>query len=186
LLTLLEAEPQGKQTPSVIYPALDLPFLRSPSPAQRAVQWAIETTTDALGHISATITFSKAYLAAALSPPSLSLALRSGQSVSPTPKHFPLPDILLEEVSWLVSLEAIQEEAAPPHPERWHLQVSVARLTPASRIQVRLSDRQAERVALLDEKGIAVFRDVPVHWIKGNEMAADDRLRVDLQQVESE
>lgn len=175
----MQAEGEERWIEPASYPALNLPFLTQAAPAEQAPAWEIESwVEDALGHFSAVITISKAYIAGTLSPQQFTWA-RSGESPSQRPTHFPLLDSLREDSAWLVSIEVLHTPGAPPAPEQWHFQVwlSNPKLI-EGQIEVHITDGQEERTTIANEQGEALFRNVPPTWLE-----PAGKLKVQIRQV---
>lgn len=184
LRDLLQLEREGRWIEPPTYPSLALPFVRSDSPASRSQSWTIKMLSETQGRLSAIITISKAYIKTVIFPQPLAGA-RSAENLGPLPTQFPLLDSLLEDSSWLVSVEILRERVAPPSPQRWHLKVSLAGPTSPGRIQVRIANGGEERRAVMNEKGEAFFPDVPLIWLPaGDGDPTDDGLEIQIQQIE--
>ncbi len=165
LSELLRFEREKQWIEPEVYPACTLSFLVSAEPASHPLAWTIENLREVQGYLSTVITFSKAYIMNSLNPQTPAWA-RSGDRFISSPTCFPLMDSLLEDSSWLVSMELLCEQGSLPGAERWHLQVMLTGSVSPTGIQVSMDDSGEERTIVVNERGEALFRNVSLAWLK--------------------
>jgi hypothetical protein len=161
---LLDLERSGKWVEPSRYPAVDLPFVLPIEPMDGPFDWAVEATRDLQGYLAVLIKISRAYIQDALFPKTPSWA-RSGNNAALRSPRVPLVDSLLEESSWLLTVESLRTPGASPGSVDAQLQVSLVSPAPTGRVQVRITDGTEERTAVMDEAGVALFHHLPPTWL---------------------
>lgn len=183
LSELLRCEREQKWIDPAAYPACTLPFFAPSESSNRPLAWTIENLREMQGYLSTVITFSKAYITNTLNPQTPAWARSSEHSIAMT-THFPLMDSLLEDDSWLVSMELLSEQEQPTDVDRWHLRVILTGSVSPTGIQIFMKDNGEERTIVLDESGKALFRNVSLAWLKRQDSnISDDGLKIKIWRV---